>query len=418
MNETLRLCARRFMITTLALLFLMGCGTTSNQKNVVNIGTTTGKWTTSWATATEDIRDGFWMSKGHFPPMSLDGNTLRMFTRASIGGDVLRVKFSNEFGHQPLTIQAAHIAEAASVNASETKGAIKTNTDTQLTFSGSLQVVLQPGQTLYSDPVAFQLSPLEVIAISMHFGEIGEEPITGHRGARSTSFFVEGNAVNKANLKGAVKKDVWYTATALEVMSSEASGTIVAMGDSITDGFGTKYNYHTRWTDYFAERLSDEKNEARIAMANVGIGGAGAAMSIERFQRDVLDIQGAKWLIIFIGINDIVYGNRSAEYLIDHYKKMAQLARENGLKVYGATITAMGKHSEKPNKESTRQQVNQWIRTTSLELGVYDGIIDFDEITRDPSRPAFLRPRFAVDDLHLNITGYKAMADSMPITLF
>ncbi|NVK57725.1 MAG: GDSL family lipase [Alteromonadaceae bacterium] len=398
---------------TAIVLLLSGCAVTPQTHESAT------SWTTTWATATEDIREGFWMSKGHFPPMPLKDNTLRMFMRTSIGGSTVRVKFSNAFGTTPITIQSAHLAQAKTANASETNGAIDISTDTPLTFSGAATVTIAPGETLYSDQVDFPLTPLEVVAISIHYGNIAQKPITGHRGARTTSFFAEGNTVSSQAMGDVTTKDVWYTATAIEVLAPTAGKTVVAMGDSITDGYGTRYNYHTRWTDYLAERLQNNPDTAAVAMANMGIGGAGAAMSIDRFERDVAQIKGAGWLVIFIGINDIVYGdNRDASYLINQYKEMAELARGQGLAVIGATITPMGDHSKKAGKEATRQAVNNWIRATALQDNIYDSVIDFDKIVRDPKRPAYLLPDYAVDDLHLNITGYQAMADAVDLTLF
>ena len=403
---------RRFIPLMLTILVLIGCQTSRSDK-------ANTQWITTWATATEDIREGFWMAKGHFPPKPLKNDTLRMFMRTSVGGDTIRLKFSNAFGTSPVTIQRAHIAQAASADASATNGAINTHTDSKISFNGQSQVVIAPGATLYSDPLDFALSPLEVVAVSIQYADIEDKPITGHRGARTTSFFATGNRVSEPNMQDAIKKDVWYSLTAIEVKAPQRSATVVAMGDSITDGYGTKYNHHTRWTDYLAERMSQHPDTAHIAMANVGIGGAGAGMSVERFQRDVLDIQGAGWVMIFIGINDIVYGRQiSASDVINHYKKMADMAHANGLKVYGATITPMGSHSQDADKEAVRQQINQWIRSTAITSDIYDGFIDFDQVARDPQRPQFLLPAYAVDDLHLNITGYKALADAVELGLF
>lgn len=258
-----------------------------------------------------------------------------------------------------------------------------------------------------------------MVAISILYGNIADRPITGHRAARTTSFFAEGNQVSEISLPSAIKKDVWYTATAIEVQAETSSYALVTMGDSITDGYGTKYNYFTRWTDYLAQRLVNNSESEHIAIANVGIGGAGSSMSIEHFKRDVLDIKGAEAVLIFIGINDIVYGdNSSASALIDNYKKMASIAHDNGLKVIGATITPMGSHSENAKKEIVRQHVNSWIRSTAIAEGIYDGFVDFDLAVRDPSQPTYLLPEYAVDDLHLNIVGYQAMSEAIDVNVF
>jgi len=338
--------------------------------------------------------------------------------RTSVGGDVLRVKFSNAFGKKPVTINNAHIAMAEQPNASENNGEINIATDSTLTFNGNNNVIIAPGETLYSDALYFDLAPLSVVAVSIQYGDIDEKPITGHRGARTASFFAKGNAVSDQAMNNAVRKDIWYTATGIEVQAPADNKVIVAMGDSITDGYGTKYNYHTRWTDYLATRLSKNPATTDIAMANVGIGGSSTAMGVERFQRDVLDLEAAHWALIFIGVNDIVFGkNPSAAYVINNYKEMAVQARKNGLKVYGATITPMGKYAT-PEKEAMRAEVNKWIRTTAVNNGIYNGVIDFDAAARDPKRPTYLLPAYAVDDLHLNITGYEALANAVDLNLF
>jgi len=400
----------KFCGAALLLSVMMACSSTPQSNSQ--------QWVTTWATATEDIREGFWMSKGHFPPKPLKNDTVRMFMRTSIGGDNVRVKFSNAFGKSPLTITNAHIALADKIDSSARDGKINKDTDTVLTFKGKANITIPAGATLYSDAVDFQLSALSVVAVSIHYGDVDEKPITGHRGARTTSFFAKGNTVANIDMSGAVKKDVWYTATGIEVMAPATGKVIVAMGDSITDGYGTKYNYHTRWTDYLTTRLSEHSATANVAMANVGIGGSSSAMGVERFQWDVVDLSAAHWLIIFIGVNDIVYGdNRSASYVINNYKAMAKKAHDQGLKVYGATITPMGNNATAVN-EAKRQEVNEWIRTTAIIEGTYDGVIDFDAVVRDPNKPTYMLPAYAVDDLHLNIRGYKRLADAVELSLF
>lgn len=195
-----------------------------------------GHWTTTWATATENIVSGFWMSTGHFPPKPLKHDTLRMFMRTSVGGELVRVRFSNAFGTSPVTINHAHIALAASVDSSAGDGDIDTGTDTVLKFSGAPGVVIPPGGEVFSDPVKFSLPDLSVVAVSIQYGEIVDDPVTGHRGARTTSFFADGNAVSAADMAGVVEKDVWYTCTGIDVMAPAAGKTVIAIGDSITDG--------------------------------------------------------------------------------------------------------------------------------------------------------------------------------------
>ncbi|MBB3206174.1 lysophospholipase L1-like esterase [Rhodopirellula rubra] len=385
---------------------------------VTRVGPATAHhWVTTWATAAEEIKSGFWMAKGYAPPVPLENSTIRMFLRNSMGGERLRLRFSNVFGTSPVTINTAHIALAAKDDSSATDGDINTDTDTKLKFDGDLSVVIPPGETVYCDPVDFTLPDLSVVAVSIHYGKTQDDPVTGHRGSRTTSFFAKGNAVAVSDMAEQIKKDVWYTLTGIEVLAPSSSKTVVAIGDSITDGNGTKYNYNTRWTDYLATRLSKHESTSDVGVANMGIGGSGVRMAMERFQRDVLDQHAARWLVLLIGVNDIVYGKAPASKLIDAYMEMARRAHENGLKVYGATITPMG-GAASVEQEQVRQEVNAWIRTTAVETGVFDACVDFDRPVLDELDNTSMRSAYKKDDLHLNPTGYQALADAIDLNLF
>lgn len=241
--------------------------------------------------------------------------------------------------------------------------------------------------------------------------------MTGHRGSRTTSYVTSGNAVSAPNLALASKKDAWWTLTGIEVMAPMPSKAVLAIGDSITDGNGTLYNYNTRWTDFLAARLSTNGPTAGVGIGNMGIGATGSGLAQTRFRRDVLEQSAARWVVIFIGVNDIIYGNQSLSYLTNAYTDMANRAHARGLKVYGATITPMG-NAANTAQRAVRQNVNAWIRTTAISSGIYDGYIDFDATMRDPSNPEFTLPAYANDDLHMNPTGYAAMGNSIDLNLF
>ncbi|HLP75541.1 MAG TPA: GDSL-type esterase/lipase family protein [Candidatus Paceibacterota bacterium] len=378
-------------------------------------GAEDGRWTTAWATATENIVK----NREYSPKAPLAHNTYRMFVRTSIGGELLRFRFSNVYGTNSATINAAHFALAANVDSSAENGSINTNSDTAIQFNGASSVVIPSGETVVSDPVKFALPPLSLVAVSIHYGEIANDPITGHRGSRTTSFFKSGNVVSDADMAGATKQDVWFTLVGMEVMTPMSGGTIVAIGDSITDGNSTRYNYHTRWTDFLATRLSTNSATAGVGVANMGIGATGIDLAKSRFQRDVLEQGGARWVIIFIGVNDIG-ANRPASFVTSAYTDMASRAHARGLKVYGATITPFhgnGYYSEA--HEAARQEVNAWIKTTAITNGVLDGFMDFSEcVTAPGSNPPTLQSTYTGDHLHLNPAGYKALSDGIDLSLF
>jgi lysophospholipase L1-like esterase len=371
-----------------------------------------GHWTTTWATATEGFTDTTYL-----PPKPLAQNTMRMFVRTSVGGELLRFRFSNAYGTGSVGINAAHFALAASVDSSATSGDINTNTDTTLKFRGAPGAVIPPGGVIYSDPVKFSLPALSLVAISVHYGEIPYSPMTGHRGSRTTSYVADGNAVSAPNLAPASKKDAWWTLTGIEVMAPMSSKAVFAMGDSITDGNGTLYNYNTRWTDFLATRLATNGPTAGVGVGNMGIGATGSGLALTRFRRDVLDQSAARWVVIFIGVNDIIYGNQPVSYLTNAYTSMASQAHTRGLKVYGATITPMG-NAANSSQRAVRQNVNTWIRTTAISNGIFDALIDFDATMRDPSNAEFTLPAYANDDLHMKPAGYEAMGNSIDLNLF
>ena len=68
-----------------------------------------------------------------------------------------------------------------------------------------------------------------------------------------------------------------------------------------------------------------------------------------------------------------------------------------------------------PETEADRQSVNRFIRTS----GLFDAVIDFDRLMRDPARPDRLAPAYdSGDGLHPSLAGYRAMGEAIPLALF
>ena len=374
-----------------------------------------GRWVTSWGTAPQST------SADNLPPAPLANNTLRQFVRVSIGGGLVRFRFSNAYGTSPVVIQSARLALASGPLGS---GAVDPATDRGLRFRGAPGAFIPAGGVLYSDPLAFDLPALASVGVSLHFGPVSSTVITGHPGSRTTSFIQTGDATRSAAMGGATPTDRWYLIAGLEVLAPSASGgAVAAIGDSITDGRGSTTNGNDRWTDYLAGRLAGNAATARTGVVNLGIGATGIALAQDRFRRDVLDQTGARWVIIFIGVNDIGGSGAApatiANNVIAAYTSMAGQARARGLKVYGATITPFGGSSYySTDHESARQTINTWIRTTAVTSGVYDGCIDFDAVVRNPSNPVNLLPAYNSDNLHITPAGYSAMAGAIDLALF
>ena len=373
------------------------------------------EWVGTWGTAVQLTEPS------NLPPSpGLSGNTLRQVVHVSLGGSRLRMHFSNRFGTEPVTLEAVHLANSLGGSA------IDTSSDRALAFGGSSpSVTIPPGGSAVSDPFEYALRPLSDVAVTIRFGETSAA-VTGHPGSRTTSYLQDGNAVAAPEMPSAAQADRWYIIAGIDVVAPGAAA-VVTLGNSITDGRGSGTNRQNRWPDELARRLQADRRTADVAVLNMGIGGncvlkaCLGPSALDRFERDVLDRPGARWLIILEGVNDI--GNAGpaqvdavADDLIEAYRQMAEQARSEGIRVYGATILPFGgSFYDTPEREQARSKVNVWIRSS----GAFDAVIDLDAALRDPDDPTRLRPEADTGDhLHPNEQGYRMIAESIDLALF
>jgi len=378
-------------------------------------------WVGTWATAPM----GFKNASGSFGDPTSTGTTLREIVHVSIGGSMVRVILSNEFGVEPLTIASAQVALRAS------ESGITPGSAAPLTFSGRASVVIPPGALVVSDAAPLALTPLSDVAVSLFVPVQPLTELTRHGFGDQTSYSVAGDAVTSASLTDPKKDFGWDFLKGVDVKSeSTDSGAIVTFGDSITDGALSTRDKNARWPDVLAARLAANKKTAHMGVLNEGIGGnrilhdVTGPSALARFDRDVLAQSGVKYLIILESINDIghaadpvkPYDVVSADDLIAGFTQMARRAHTHGIKVIGATLTPyVGAKYQSPAGEVMRQAVNQWIRTTK-EL---DGVIDFEKATQDSANPSVFLPAYdSGDHLHPKDAGYKAMGDSIDLKLF
>ncbi|WP_298399831.1 SGNH/GDSL hydrolase family protein [Sphingobium sp.] len=384
----------------------------------------TPAWVAGWASA--QFRPA---GDAQLPVGTLTDRTLRQIVRPSIAGDRLRVRFSNLAGTKPLRIAGASIARARGPAAAS----VDPGTLISLRFDGAPEVVIPAGADYLSDPVSLPAKALDTIAISIRYG--GEPEQTSHPGSRATSWHLPGDHLTDATMAGAASFDHWFNLAALEVERCAPAKLIVALGDSITDGKGSTTNGNDRWTDVLAQRLQADPKHRDVAIVNQGIGGNRllddglGPNALARLDRDVLAQPGVSHMILLEGINDLGMLTRDAPVsedahrahvarIIGAYRQIIARARAKGVKVIGATIMPfVGNdyyHADAQN-EADRQAVNGWIRTP----GNFEAVIDFDRVTRDPAHPDRLLPAYDDGDaLHPSPTGYKAMGEAIPLSLF
>ncbi|MGA1982088.1 MAG: SGNH/GDSL hydrolase family protein [Acidobacteriaceae bacterium] len=361
------------------------------------------------------------------PPAYIYGSedvTLREIVHISIGGPMVRVVFTNEFGTEPLTIGAAHIA------VSQGGSTINLVSAAGLTFGGRTLVTIPPGALMVSDPAEVKVPAGSDLAISLFLPAQAITHLSQHGGADQTSYTAPGNVVGAKTLDSPSEIRSWPFVKGVDVKVPAQDGAVVAFGDSITDGAFAAVNQNARWPDELARRLLANPKTADIGVLNEGIGGNRilhdntGPSALARFDRDVIAQAGVKYVIILEAINDIghayttvrPYDVVSADDLIAGYQQMVERAHMHGIKVYMATLTPYtGAGYMSPAGEEVRQALNKWIRSTSQ----IDGFIDFDKATADPAHPDTFLPAYDHGDhLHPSDPGYKAMGDAIDLGLF
>ena len=408
---------KKMNVTGMVLLAFFMSGLLCNTAGAVNHSKNEKEiWVGTWSTSPQLVEPN------NMPPApGLTDNTLRQVVRVSIGGNILRMRFSNVFSKSPVTMKSVAIAVAK--EGSE----IVAKTQKELKFSGKREVTMSANGEVTSDPLKFKLEPGSKLAITITFGKTSPD-VTGHPGSRTTSYILAGDQMKSVDFSGAVTTDHWYAINAIEVETSAKSAAIAVLGNSITDGRGSGTNKQDRWTDELSKKLLSNPETSNIGVLNLGIGGncvlwGGLGPTAQnRFDRDILGQKGVKWLIILEGVNDLG-GIRKAEdslkianYLIDAFRKMIDKAHAKGIKVYGATIMPFAKSFyDKDFRQTARDKVNAWIRNS----GKFDAVIDFDEMMRDPQEPNALQPDLQSGDfLHPNEKGYEKMGGSVDMNLF
>lgn len=403
----------RWLFTSCLLLLFAACHSNNGQLNANATTKTDTSWVASWTTAPQLVEP-----HNNPPDPGLSNNTLHQIFKVSIGGERVRMKFSNEFSNAPLNIQQVTLAQSHPLNL------IDSASSKQLTFNSKKQITLNAGEALYSDPVNFQLAPLSTLAVTIRFGDTPAD-VTGHPGSRTTSYLLQ-NTTSDLNLDldRAIKTDHWYIISSLEVDTSKSAQAVVVLGDSISDGRGSGTNKQNRWPDILSQRLQADARTRHIAVLNQGIGGncvlkqcLGPA-AIDRFERDVLKQPGVKWLIILEGINDIGShgGDEVAQGLINSYKHFIALAHANDIQVYGGTLLPFaGADYDTPASEKARTTVNTWIRNS----GAFDAVIDFEKALASPDNPLQMQTQADTGDhLHPNETGHRLMGEAVALSLF
>ncbi len=394
------------------------------------VGASTNAWITTWATSPQsgspNPREAL---------MNIDNQTVRERVRVSIGGSQIQLRFSNELGSSPLVIGSATVAVPLDASS------VKQGSLHSVTFGGHNSIAIPAGAPVLSDPIMFPVTSGTELSVSIYFPKRLTTPTLHAFAFKHAVVSQHGDFTRAGTIEAAAISTASISVTAVFVPAQPSERLVVAFGDSITDGDGSTVDADNNWPGDLIRRAAKTSKSSALAVVNEGIvgnrllrdGDIFGLSALARFDRDALVLPGVTHIVLLEGLNDICFPGakmdgqyladpaetRSAQDITDAYRQLISRAHARGLKFIGATITPCegagipGYYSEA--KEKTRQAVNKWIRAG----GAFDGVIDFDAVVRDPNHPSQLLPKFASKDhLHPNDDGYKAMADSIDLSLF
>ncbi len=354
--------------------------------------------------------------------------TLRLIVRGAAGGSLVRVRLSNAFGARPLVIGAAYVGLRLYGSA------LVPGSNRRLTFDKRPTVVIPAGREVYSDPAPLDVPAERDLAISLYLPS-RTPAMTWHASSFTTSYSTAQGmgdyAAEENGMSFAYTMTSWFWLDGVDVYSADTAGAVVALGDSITDGWVSTVNADNRWPDVLARRLLEAPPAHRLSVVDAGIAGNMIAPSripcaicgppaVTRLTRDVLGQAGVRAVILFEGTNDLGHGADAAD-VIAGLRAIAARVHARGLPIFAATILPQEGSGYMPlcwrrcdlvTRERAREEVNTFIRTS----GTFDGVIDLDALLRDPRDPQRLDPRYDWGDhLHPNALGLQLIGDAMPI---
>lgn len=377
---------------------------------------TTG-WTGTWSASTAGYTGtGLWQDQ-----------TLRLVVHTSAGGPRARVRLENTFASAPVRIGHASIAV-------QREGATTKGRPARLSFGGGGNGVTIPaGARAVSDPVGFDVPADTNLLVSLHLPDpVEAAPV--HSEAIQRSYLTEGGSGDRTSETGGASYtrsvSVWPFLTGVDVQGGP--GSVVTLGDSITDGVRSTEGANARWPNVLAQRLRDEGPGSGVpeyGVLNHGISAnrvvtdrypgdgvstdTGGVSAQHRLERDVLSQTGARTVVLFEGINDVRWGTSAGE-VIDGLRALASRAHERGLRVIAATVTPCGGYQDcSAEVDAKRRAVNAFIRDNG---GTFDAVFDFDEVVRDPAAPERMRTEYdSGDHLHPGDAGLRAFAESVDL---
>jgi len=418
-----------------------------------------GKWITAWGTGSTNIS----LPGYNNIPAFVGQVTARTVITPTASGDKLRVRLSNHFGDEPLTVDTVTVAK--SLGGSR----IDTASLRFVTFSGSPAVTIPVGGEIYSDEVAFPVTAMEDIALSVFLKNLGRIKTMGLSGGETYLSIGDEDKTRDFSMGIANELDDTY----LRIFESVGIGldrslsysiihvvplfSSVDVYNSSPDSYSVVVVGDSTVSNDFPEYLAEQINQA--GTTDVGVVGKGiignslgrdglgfgsflfGESMLKRFERDVLSQSGVKYVIVKIGTNDIVHpvcqdvveenpGIRqpTAEEIIENFRTVFRTCHANNIKVIAVGITQWKGYTRNFLNTGARyvrtdeelaadweiaQKVNRWLAITTE----HDGFVDYYDITKNPEDPSAMLPEYTLDGAHPTDLCQRVWAREFPLGL-
>ncbi len=380
-------------------------------------------WTGTWSTGLVPPSPGdVGGSKTGFA-----NESVRMIVHLSLGGDHVRLRFSNEFGTNTLTIGRATVGLPA--NAAGGSANLVPHSLHGLTFNGATTTKVYPGAEAVTDSLDWHVKPNSNLAVTIFF-PTKTGPTSWHPASDESTFIYDGDVAEKSDGAGATAtRQSFYFLTGVDVRSEDPARSIVVLGDSIANGNGATVNRNVRWPDLLSERINGSDHASRESVLNESLAGNAATHNgdeigavgfgtsgLARLNDNVYAQLGVHTVIVELGVNDINFYEDSADRLIAGLKQLAARLREHNLNAVICTIGPFGGFTGPPgwnqSKEDVRSLVNDYIRSQHD----FNYVIDMDAVLRDPANPTKLLPAFSFDGIHPNDAGAQTLVNSINLS--
>lgn len=178
-------------------------------------------------------------------------------------------------------------------------------------------------------------------------------------------------------------------------MGSKDIHKIVAMGDSITQGFPFSDNYS--WVAILSEKYG-------VPVINRGICGDYTSGMLARFHADVITEKPDA--VIILGAYNDAFSDIPLQTVCSNFEKMCSLALKHNIE----PILGLPTPVDIPYVESVLAEYRNWIAGYSTKEKIK--VINFYKMLYNPETGG-TKPGTTTDGAHPSIEGYKKMAEAV-----